>query len=596
MIILWLVSVWLLAKFLPLPKMLSGNVVFRFLASIALSLILFSALGLVFYFVNITTSPLVYLLILLAGSILATVKFPANSLKPSRQDLILLIPALLVVLFFGVNIFLDGYGKRNVSQTAVLQSISKAEDDAGNHLMLFGRFYMNDNSTLTYDSYTAGYEWSTALLANSIVPSWLNPPAIYMVDFYVMAKLITFGGLVLMLTILLYELYKKYIHKKLTRKHHFLLGALSLIFGLFIFAPLYRNGFYSFMPVLIYILMIITLLSSTTDAKSRKIALPMILMLTIGISTSWFMAVPVGLLTTGLLRFARNDKGNARFDITTISLFIVNIIILTLLLIMLFSAGTVGSAGEALGLSGGYPTLSRFFVVAIAVLAAGFVFKNRPSVKKFANLESLYIFLAIGFALLLFIYFQLTSGALTYYYLKIETSVIVALLPFAIIFVLYILKKYNFWWQFSILPIFASLYLISQLVSPNDYVQYITDWDNKAATLEVNAAAPIVKKLSKPIYDPAQNVCTIIVNKVYIETVNADHLANNPTNRNAENHCLPDDYLAMHNAGELNFQTFEMFAKRYNVKYQIYTSEIGGGPSIINVRETQHANVEILSY
>jgi hypothetical protein len=253
-----------------------------------------------FYFVGVPTSPLVYLLVLLAGSIVAAVKFPKNSLKPTRQDLILLIPALIVALFFGVNIFLDGYGKRNVSQTAILQSISKAEDDAGNHLMLFGRFYMNDNSTLTYDSYTAGYEWSTALLANSIVPSWLNPPAIYMVDAYVVFKLATFGGLVLMLTILLYELYKKYIHRKLTLKHHFLLGALSLVFGLFIFAPLYRNGFYSFLPVLIYIMMIVALLSSITDKKSRRVALPLVLILAIGISTSWFMAVVVG-LTVSLL-------------------------------------------------------------------------------------------------------------------------------------------------------------------------------------------------------------------------------------------------------------------------------------------------------
>jgi hypothetical protein len=592
MIILWFISAYLLAKHLPLPKPLATNVVFRFLVAVALSLIFFSALALVFYFLKVPTSPLGYLLILLITSILIATKFPKNSLKSTKQNLALLLPALIVMLFFGVGTFLDGYGKHNVSQAAILQSISKAEDDAGNHLMLFSRFYMNDNSSLTYDSYTAGYEWATSLLANSITPSWLDPSAIYMVDFYVVFKLVTFSVLILAFTILLFVLYQKYIRQKLTAKHHLLLLSLSLVFGLFIFAPLYRSGFYSFMPILIYILMIVTLLCSITDDKSKRVALPIILSLAVGISTSWFIAAPIALLVSLLLV---RPKPKVKGNLIPVLFFAINLVVLCLVLVMLFSAGTISSAPEALTLGGGYPTLSRFFVVSIVVLAAIFAFKNRPSLKKFTNPESLYLGLAIAFVIVLFIYFQLTTGSLTYYYLKLETSVLAVLLPFAIVFLLNILSKYHFAWQFAVLPIFATLYFISQLIASNDYLQYITDWNNKAATLEVNAAVPIVDKLSKPIYDPAQNTCTIIVNKVYIETVNADHIANNTTNRVAENHCLPNNYLTMHNNGQLDLQEFAMLAKRYNVKYQIFTSEQGGGPEIVR-GDVSETNVEILNY
>jgi hypothetical protein len=103
-----------------------------------------------------------------------------------------------------------------------------------------------------------------------------------------------------------------------------------------------------------------------------------------------------------------------------------------------------------------------------------------------------------------------------------------------------------------------------------------------------------VQKFSNPIYDPAQNTCSIIVNKVYIETVNADHIANNTTNRVVENHCLPESYLSMHNAGELDFQVFADLAQQHGVKYELFTSDLGGGPRIVNVSD--NPNVEILNY
>jgi hypothetical protein len=591
MIILWLVAIYLLAKHIPLPKSLEKNVTFRFLISISLSLILLSVLALIFYFIHLPISPMISLTILLLCSILTAYKFPKNSLKPNRQDFLLVLPAMIVVLFFGVNIFLDGYGKHNVSQTAILQSISKAEDDAGNHLMLFSRFYMNDNSTLTFDSYTAGYEWSTSLLANSIVPSWLDPPAIFMVDFYVIFKLATLGVLILMFTLILYESYKKHISSMFKNKHHILLSSVSLAFGLFFFAPLYRNGFYSFMPILIFIMMIITLLLSISDTKSKKIALIYILTLTMGISTSWFIATPIALLVSFILICTFWKKKDFW---PLVGMMFLNVAVLSLLLIMLFSAGTIESADQALLLSGGYPTLSRFFVISIIASTIGFLIINRPKIRKMTNLPSLYIEIAIIFIALIFAYFQFTSGSLTYYYLKIETSVIIAILPFSIIFIFSILKNHNFYWKFLVFPVFIISYMVSQLVSPNDYIQYITDWNNKAATLEVNAAVPIIKKLSMPIRNSDQNVCVIIINKALIQTINADHIANNTSNRIVENHCLPKDYVSMHNSGKLDFQVFVDLARHHGVKYELYISELGGGPIIIN--SFDNPNVEILDY
>jgi hypothetical protein len=346
------------------------------------------------------------------------------------------------------------------------------------------------------------------------------------------------------------------------------------------------------MPVLIYLQIIATLLSSTVDKKSYNQTLPIILFLTMGILTSWFLAAAVALLVSVCLVSRHLRSGRPKIFI---GLVVANFAVLVLILIMLFSAGTISSPAGALTLDGGYPILPRVFVLFIVLLAAGFIYKNRPSLRKLVNLESFYGSVGIIFGLLLLSYFLLTSGTLSYYFLKIETSITVVLLPLGVVFLLEVFSRYRFVWQYSVLLILTGFYISAQLISPNDYFQYITDWNNKAATLEVNAAAPIVQKLSRPIYDPAQNTCTIIINKVYIESINADHIANNTTNRLVENHCLPDDYLSLHNSGQLDFQIFVKLANRHNVKYELFTSQQGGGPEIINF-DTNESAVEVLSY
>jgi hypothetical protein len=341
-----------------------------------------------------------------------------------------------------------------------------------------------------------------------------------------------------------------------------------------------------------YLALFYILLLHIKDQKTRLLAVYYGLLLTIAISTSWFIPVVVCLAVLFIIALPLL-KSHTR---SIVALGIVGGLCPLLIIYCLFSSETL-SAGDMLTMWGGYPIMHRLFVYIIGLATIAYVIYQKIIAKQqLTSAALLYIIISLLFVILVYVFFIFKQGMVSYYYYKIETTFLAISLPVVLVFgarLLYSYKKALIWLSFVVIGGFYFGSLPSD--KNNAYLQYITDINNVAATVEIDAGAVILEKLDQPIYDEAHRTCTIIINKIYQETVNASALANNTTNRPMYNNCMIAGYLDMFNNYTIDFQAFVDKANQNGVPYEIWGKAIDGDlQRLVNVSD--QPNVSLHEY
>ncbi|MDR1861653.1 MAG: hypothetical protein LBQ41_01330 [Candidatus Ancillula sp.] len=591
-----LVAIVILVRYLPLPARLAFNFPFRVLLSISLVFAYYSTFALGTYWSSVKLCPLVFNLVLYVFAAIL-VLFGKRELVIAKRSMLDFIPATLVFFFYSACIFMNGFTHLEFSDHKILQNLAKAEDDSGNHLYIFGKFFTDNNSSYFNDSYTAGQEWTTSLLSRSLISSVSDPSAIWMVYFYSFFKVLALALATLALTVFVHKLYRRVVLPHAKNKgagDYIIIQLLSLALAVFIITPMYRNGFYSFVPVLGYVLVICTLLLAANHGGGRLVCIYGFIVLC-AITTTWFIAAPVVLIVLIVTATRCVHKSKLIWVLPPLTLSLISLI---LILLLFLTSPETPNASDALLIQGGYPTMPRYFVYAIILIILAFVIYDRVLFRS-RSLDLLNVFLMVSTAVLLalYVYMYVAAKGSSYYVLKFETVCLTVFIPVVCVFLIQLVARAKikplYYLTFILVPL---LYFGSvKIFEPgNDYLAYVKDFKNNGGMLDLTAEKTIIDKLEHTVSDPIHNDCIVFVTEPYINGIISTNLANNLTNHITLNHCAPSNLNTLYNTNKLTYELFANRANKFGINYRLFlqTSE--------NVRrvveENPDDNLEVVEY
>jgi len=374
----------------------------------------------------------------------------ANRKTINIQDILSLLVALTIVGIITLPpLSLKPEYKK---ATSTMSLISGNVDDTG-HLSL-----VNDNlqfdrgiliksdavgNTRNSGFYPAGWSSASAILIKMFYPN-IKTGGDSLVA-YAIQKLFWFFILLYLLTRVSFTMFG-FLSDKSPKKSSLLwVSASSLVFGYTLLLPIFKEGFYSFLPQLIAVLLAIPViiqlgLEKKTHASFRS--LPLLFIVCVGGCLAWLLPLPAFLLT--ILIILGMLVVNHRFRITINNIFgiIKDNLILLMLLTMAIATQTlvmasdhgVGSVSFISGLlmGGGITTYNEFFYVFILFgFLASLLLASNKARKNIDLILSLIVSLSL-FCFFIYVIQIWKIGQNEYYYYKTLDILTLSAIPFCI--------------------------------------------------------------------------------------------------------------------------------------------------------------------
>ena len=442
---LFIYLVTIVALYLPLKGTLARSAVFRIVLSIVGVFCLFQILAAIFWVLSIWVSPIVYILVSIiiiggAGYWLGRgEKLKAASLTFRRLDVVLLLPCLIIGGVYLTGTLLPA---EKDSQT-IIRSVTYGMDDA-THAVLFADILGNGSNILAGDdrnqlmhksvnsSYPAGWHVSTSIVAESFFGGKSRTP-VQALELYFYAKVLTLMLAIFSLTALIYSM-----TGRLWPAFNKLLGVLT-IFGLSLFGtvvlllPLFFEGFFSFIPIILYTNLFALLL---IDNKNRGGSLLLLALLGAASSLTWMLTGPIFTVVYAL--YCLNTYGTIRnIPIKAYAGLAVSGLSMLAQAYILYSANrnSIGNVSAEGGIT------SPEHLLLLAGITAFFVLyiKNTKAHSEVAKplLGFVIVYLAVLAVLLL--YLTTVTSEITYYYTKLQMPLLVVLFSMLVVYVFGIL-------------------------------------------------------------------------------------------------------------------------------------------------------------
>lgn len=322
--------------------------------------------------------------------------------------------------------------------------------DDGNHFGMFSDRAILDRGVLynsgydrlatsqpTISSYPVSWHASNVVLTKALLPNMVKDGQI--IVSYVISKLFWFWMLCYMFAILALTAKLKPSNNA---SSHFLTGSLLLFFGLLITTPIFIQGFYSFIPALLYLLMSCFILTKVTDHGSIG-KLILITLLGTGATLSWTLLAPVYAFTiiyetVSSIKMGRKKRENVWKYLLAVGTLCMCAGALGLQVLLMTRPGT-RSFDSGINDPGAIAIYSMFVV--IFIIAFAYTYFHRASKEVRDNLLPLlasYLLVCV----FIFGYQTVTTGHEEYYYYKALIGAVITLTPFAIAAIHSLLAKY----------------------------------------------------------------------------------------------------------------------------------------------------------
>lgn len=440
---------------IPLPKNLQNITSIRLLIILFVLFAFIQLESILFWGLHLQASPLLYSsLALFVTLAIMAVRYktgkPIIELSPLRfnkYDVLIILPALLVTGALYTRVILP----KNDDTVAMMQSITHGMDDV-THMGIFGALLRTDGTLLTRQpeqsqmvsntnsSYPMGWHITTSLVAASVY-DFDSKPVVYQLKAYFYAKLFTLFTTVLALTVFLYTLYDR-ISAKLKTVGDYTLFTLAALFVTYvILLPLYFEGFFSFLPILSYLLIFTTLLLSDTHKKPlvTDIVLGLLVMAT---ALTWALSAPV--LIIAMISKRIKDAGSLRKLPWSFYLGLGIGIAGSLVQAKILLSANANVAQNIVNPGGITNPTDWLVLLCFGVFVAAWLKGKRTAAASMSNLATVVIPAVLFLSGLLFV-ISLSSNELSYYYYKFQTVLLVLLLPVTILLIIELLPTGKRW-------------------------------------------------------------------------------------------------------------------------------------------------------
>ena len=398
------------------------------------------------------------------------------------QDILSLLTAVIIV---GIIVIPPLSLKPEYAKPTSIMSLIAGNVDDASHLSLlndslqFDRGIMFksdvDGKTRNGDFYPAGWSSISAILIKTFCPN-IKTGSESLVA-YAIQKLFWFFILLYLLTRVSFSTYGFISNSKQNASSRIWITASSLFLSYILLLPIFKEGFYSFLPQLIATALalpiIIQLVKEKDEQKSYR-ALTLLFVICIGGCLSWLLPLPAFLLTTAIvvISLAINNR------ISTTIKNILDIIKDNFIILLLLSLATLTqihtmisnhsdsstSFISGLLIKGGITTYDKTFYIFLLIgFLASLIFASNKAKK------NIYILLSLIVSLLLFCTFIYTLqisylGKNEYYYYKTLDILTLAVIPFCITGFYLVIKKIIGEKDKIIMTIFLSIIILAAII------------------------------------------------------------------------------------------------------------------------------------
>jgi hypothetical protein len=442
-ILIYLVG--LLVAYFPIKTSFLDSIAFRFVISLVAVLCLFQMEAMLFWLVDIRFAPIIYILISLAVVGLAlwmlNKRGELTLQKPRlrRLDILLILPSLLIG---GVYVF-GALAPSEKDDATIVRSVMFGMDDA-THANIFSDVLREDSSILAGDersklmnksvhaSYPMGWHVSTSIVAESVAGSKTRTP-IENIKIYFYAKVLT-----LMLTIASVTIFVYALARKLWQPLHYLVTMAS-VWGISIFIssvlvlPLFFDGFFSFMPILLYTLLFAVILMKE---KIRTADVALLTLLAAASSLTWMLTGPILILAIAIYFF--DAYGSLRkIPRSVYASIIVSGFFLLSQAYILYSANK--NSLQNISNVGGIANPDHLLLAAgLLAFFAVWLGKDKSGKQVTNSLFSLVVAFAVALGALL-AYLTLKTPEITYYFYKLQMPLLIVLVPLLCVYLFKVL-------------------------------------------------------------------------------------------------------------------------------------------------------------
>jgi len=444
---LLLVSIIALAHALPARGAITGTTVARFLIATLAVLMFYQVESVIAWLCRVHASPQLYVFVaaVVVGIlwVLAHRRGSTARLTFGRQDVALLLPAMLLTGLYLARVILPS----EVDSRSMIRATSVALDDT-THMTMLNALVRNDANWLIDDSallaigpdatYPLGWHVSNAVLLASFDPASKTANIDDFIVRYFVIKVLSLAFALLALTILTFRVAS---HFGFSIRRFW--PVLSVYTGIayvtvLLMLPQFLEGFFSFLGLMIYTLLFITLVIDAWRRDDRGFGIKdaVMLLCVTASGLTWLLTAPA-LLVTYLIVKLHQAKTLRRIPWASwVGSGLAG-------MFFLFQVWDVthltGSAISVLAAPGGINApgpLLLFGLLLMLVLLAG--------MRRFAAATSPVFVSALPLLLvasLILGYIGLSSPTISYYFLKYEFILLLVMMPLALVALMHALRK-----------------------------------------------------------------------------------------------------------------------------------------------------------
>lgn len=440
----------LLVAYFPLKNSLSHSITFRILIALVTLLCLFQMEAITFWALNIWVAPLTYLvtslLLVIAGLWWINKRedeLHTTAIKVGYLDLLLVLPGLLLG-----GVYVTGTLAPSQKDSAtIVRSITYGMDDV-THAILFSDVLRHDSNVLAgarrsqlmtksvNASYPMGWHIATSIVAESAAGNKHRTP-IESIEVYFYAKVATLILAATAVTVFIYTLAMRFWPKLNTWIAGVGIAGISLFITSLIILPLFFDGFFSFMPIILYTMLFVQIL---IDNKNRLADTTLLVLLAAASSLTWMLTGPI--LTAAFALYYLTLSGS--FKKLPLKVYIGTVVSS---LFMLAQAYILYSANKnsLANISNEGGILSPNHLLLMVSLVVFFVIFIRKGKNQETVARPLLGFVTIYITVLSLLLLYLSTGTseITYYYYKLQVPLLIIALSVASVYVFGLLFAAN---------------------------------------------------------------------------------------------------------------------------------------------------------
>ena len=363
--------------------------------------------------------------------------------KPGFIDVLIITPVLVVM---GILVARVALPEPNSITTSMLRTSSFGMDDATHFSLLndvlrsSGNLINGDrfNSMMSIPShggYPMGWHQFAAVIITSVIGNSENLNGINIFIWYYLIKLFSVTLIALSISVLLAQITLRE-RKELMSSWNVILQVFCVSLVMFTIAlPIFTEGFLSFMPVLASIGLLAALMLSM-KGHLRPAESYVTLALIVVAATAWILLAPA-MLAAFMITALRYVKKIRELNKHAVLAIFVGIAVITAQALILLSFSGK-DAVDSVTATGGI--LAPEHILAPLTLLAAIVLINRESGLR--NIRPLLMMIALTLASILAIVL-LKSDSITYYYYKVQFSLLFLTVPLAFILLTKVVKSHQ---------------------------------------------------------------------------------------------------------------------------------------------------------